>query len=178
MKTPKSKIETAASVLKGKSLSQCRRAANMAMFNFGEGLGVRDPSTTTGDRITQVALHVQCAWRISRFDRVLVASRDLQYPADYREGESVPGDFDWDRDPNRLDKLIEILFCDDATKFVVTDVSVGKAGSLRIVLSDDLCLEVFPDDSLPLEHWRLFSPGTNAPHLVVTGNEMQQTEER
>jgi hypothetical protein len=36
-------------------------------------------------------------------------------------------------------------------------------------LADAFALEVFPDDSLDDEHWRLFQPSRDLRHFVVTG---------
>ena len=139
----------------------------MAMFDFG----VRRKFIDRGSEkeIGELALHVQCAWRITRQDRVVVGSRDINYPADYYEGGTVPDEFDWDRDPTRLDKLVLELFDQGTKQYVVQRVEVGDAGRFCVVLSSDLSLQVFPDDSLPDEHWRLFIPRAHQPHFVVTG---------
>ena len=49
-------------------------------------------------------------------------------------------------------------------------ILVGKAGSFTIVLDGELALDVFPDDSLSDEHWRMFEPSSKVSHFVVTGN--------
>jgi hypothetical protein len=54
-------------------------------------------------------------------------------------------------------------------EFIVQKVEVRDAGSLHIALSEDLSLEVFPDNSITDEYWRLFEPGEKKPHFVVTG---------
>jgi hypothetical protein len=38
-----------------------------------------------------------------------------------------------------------------------------------LVLSGDFTLDVFPDDSLDGEHWRLLQPGRATAHFVVRG---------
>jgi hypothetical protein len=166
--TMKREIENATAVLNGKSVWRCMRAASMATFDFGKrrkvpGLGGAEKE------VGEFALHVQCAWRITRNDRVAVGSSDLNYPADYSEDKAVPSDFDWERNPNRRDKLLGLLFENGLREFVVQGVDVGAAGSLHIVLSENLALDIFPNDSLSEEHWRLFTPGTDVEHFVVTG---------
>jgi len=52
----------------------------------------------------------------------------------------------------------------------VLAVDIGPANSLYIALSDDLSLDLFPYDSLQVEHWRLFEPDKDKPHFVVTGS--------
>ncbi len=138
----------------------------MAMFQFGE----RKTAVGFDGRPKEVgtfALHVQCRWRIVREDRVLVGSRDINYPADYSIGQEIPDDFDWDRDRTRLDRLIDELFEAGARSFVVQQVKAGLAGGLHLDLSDNLTLELFPDDSAHEEDWRLFRPGSNEPNRTL-----------
>ena len=52
---------------------------------------------------------------------------------------------------------------------VVEGVRADSVGGFQLALSGGLTLDVFPDHSLPGEHWRLFSPGADAEHFVVTG---------
>lgn len=139
----------------------------MATFQFGARIKRQDQRGRDRE-VGQYALHVQCAWRIARGDRVAVGSRDLHYPADYREDEDVPEEFDWDHDPNRRTRLLAELF-EGAREFVVQQIDVGDAGSLHFVLSDGFSMDVLPYDSLKLEHWRLFEPGKDQPHFVFTG---------
>jgi hypothetical protein len=165
----KAEIENALSVLNGKALWACGRAADLASFQFGRRIP-RNDFFGKPTQIGEYALHVQCAWRIVRGDRVLVGSRDLYYPAEYEnEHEEFPSDFDWDRDPNRRDKLLRSLFEDGRREFMVERVEVGTAGTLRILLTESLALDVFPEDSLKHERWRLLCPERDEPHLVVTG---------
>ena len=166
----RAEIESAAHVLVGKTLWTCRRAADMATFQFGVRTNVVDfygrPS-----QVGEFALHVQCAWRVVGDDEVvLVGSQDLYYPAEYEDVDKVvPEDFDWVRDPNRRDRLLRELFDEGGREFVVRSVEAGGAGSVRILMSEGLALELFPNDSLPGERWRLFRPGVDEPHFVVTG---------
>jgi hypothetical protein len=88
--------------------------------------------------VGKYALHVQCAWRIASQEQVIVGSSDLYYPADYREGEDVPATFDYERDSNRRDKRLALLFQNGAKEFTVRNVLVGAAGALHISLSDGL----------------------------------------
>jgi hypothetical protein len=165
----KPEIEKATSVLVGKSLWKCTRAADLGSFHFGAHRQVR---TFRGDTVEvgDYALHVQCAWRIVQKDQIVVGSRDLYYPADYIEGEEVPAAFEWDRDPNRRDKLLSSFFENGTRQFTVRAVDVGPASSLYIALSEDHSLDLFPYDSLKVEHWRLFEPDKDHPHFVLVGS--------
>jgi hypothetical protein len=159
-------IQRATNVLVGKPLWRCLRAADMAMFDFGNRKkvpGLRGEWKEVGD----FALHVQCAWRLTRQDRVIVGSTDLYYPASYQEDDQVPSDFDWDEEPNLRDKRLVSLFEGGTREFMVEKVQPGLAGSLYISLHDGLSLELFPEHSLRKEHWRLFVPSTEQRHFVV-----------
>src|SRR5437879_2638782 len=163
-------IEKAISVLVGKNLWRCTRAADLAAFQFGE----RIPSKTYKGEACEVgefALHVQCSWRIVQHEKVIVAHRDLYYPAGYHsQSEAIPRDFYWDaQGANRQDRLIHDFFQNGSRAYMVQRVEAGNAGAFLLALADDFSLEVFPDDSLEGEHWRLFTPGGEGPHFVVTG---------
>ena len=139
----------------------------MVMFDFGERNKILDFRGNEKE-VGELALHVQCRWRITTESHVVVGSRDINYPADYSEDQEIREGFDWDRDPNRLDKLVRVFFGHHEQGLVVQGVAVGDAGSLQISLAEGLSLDVFPDDSLNQEHWRLFKPDTNQPHFVFT----------
>jgi hypothetical protein len=53
-------------------------------------------------------------------------------------------------------------------------IQPGHAGELALLLEGDLTLQIFPNDSLEGEHWRLFRPGSDAPHWVYTGNGLER----
>jgi hypothetical protein len=137
----------------------------MATFDFGE----RRKSVTgrgTPREVGEWALHVQCAWRISQDSRIVVGDRDLYYPENYNQGDVIPEEFDWDVGPNRRDRLLISLFA--AHDFVVQSIEVGTVGSLRLRLTRGISLEIFPNDSISIEYWRLFEPDKDGPHFVVT----------
>jgi hypothetical protein len=164
----KAKIEKAISVLTGSSLWTFRRTADLAVFHFGEKEEVK---TFHGEKAEtgEYALHVQCAWRLSRADRVITGSGDLYDPVGIQSEKPDP-DFDWKKQPNCVDELMQSLFENDTRQLVVQRVEVGVAASLCIHLEHGFFLEIFPNDSAIDEYWRFFKPGKDEPHFVVTGN--------
>ena len=148
----------------------CGRAADVAWFIFGARKIMPDYRDNPRE-VGEYSLHVLCAWRITRGDRVLVGNRDLYYPAGYDgKDRQVPPGFNWDvQGANRLDELTSSLFRDHSAGFVVQRIEVGNAGAISLRMEDDLSLEIFPHDSSEGEHWRLFSFGKTQPHCVVTG---------
>lgn len=167
-------IESATKCLIGKGLWGFSRAANLATFQIGNRQTL--PSRKGGTRVVgEYALHIDCAWNITREDQIVMASQDLYYPAGHEDPrQSIPEEFDWERDPNRLDELSRALFQDDAREFVVKGIEVGAAGSLSLELSDGYRLEVFPDNSSSYEFWRLFKPGVDESHFVVTNRGVEK----
>jgi hypothetical protein len=166
----KEEIKRSLDPLIGMPLWSSGRAADLAWFSFGLRRKVATPGRTK--EVGEYALHLQCAWRIRRGDRVVVGSRDLYYPAE--ETDDPVEDFDWDvQGANRRDKRIAELFQHETRQFMVRNVEVGEAGAFTISFDDEYALDVFPDDSLGDEHWRIFKPSAEEPHFVVTGEGLE-----
>jgi hypothetical protein len=160
-------VQEALEMLVGKMLWSSGRAADLQWFAFGERRtveGLRGKPKEVGEH----ALHVQCAWRIRQRDQVVVGSSDLYLPRESNDDRLE--DFNWDvQGGNRRDKHIADLFQNETTQFLVKEVRAAEAGSFTIILESEYALDVFPDDSLGDEHWRVFSPYSDVRHFVVTG---------
>ncbi len=122
--------------------------------------------------IGEFALHVQCAWRLAGPGGIITGRQDLYYPP----GDSglSPEDFDWDENESRRDGRLRGFFQEHASEPpVLMKVQGDFLGGARLLLSGGLTLELFPANSLPGEHWRLFRSGTDGPHFVVTGRGLE-----
>ena len=126
--------------LVGKALWRCTRAADLVAFQFGERRETRNAFGTPA-LVGEYALHVQCAWRITRDDQVLVGN--VVYYSTPIGTESDLNRFDWDHMANRRDELIRELFIGERTEFPIIRVDVGQAYNLRII-TESICLEIFP----------------------------------
>lgn len=159
-------IQNATAVLVGTALWTCRRTADLASFHFGRKEQTR---TFRGElaQVGQYAVHVQCAWRIARKEKVVVGSGDLYYPRELTL-ERTPNNFDWASGPNRCDELLRLLFEDEKRQFIVSEVGVGAAGALHISMDGDLSLDVLPNTSMNDEYWRLFKPNSEDAPFVVS----------
>jgi hypothetical protein len=163
-------IQQALDSLIGMALWSSGRAADLEWFQFGRRRTVAARSGTK--EVGEYALHIQCGWRIRRGDQVVVGGRDLYYPPEENDGPM--DDFDWDvQGANRRDKRIAALFQNETRQFLVRKVEVGEAGGFTIIFDDEYALDVFPDDSLSDEHWRIFKPSAEEPHFVVTGKGLE-----
>lgn len=167
-------MDNPTSVLIGKPLWRSTRAADMACFQFG-GRHKRKASRGVDAEVGDYSLHVQCSWRITRGDEIVVGKEDLYQP----EGPvEIDNYFDWQKN-NLLDARLKTLFADNQRQFAVVGTALRAAGQLDILFDDELRLEVFPNSSVrtsEVEHWRLFTPGLTpeeigrSTHLVFAGD--------
>ena len=148
------------------------RAADLKTFQFGPRQQVTDRHSKVRD-VGTYALHVSCAWRVTSPMSIIVASRDRYYPSEKSGFGIDDANFMWDQPgANLCDERIAKLFDDHVAEasLVVDAITTDAVGGASIVLRQGFTLDIFPDDSLPDEHWRLLSPSTKTPHFVVTGN--------
>jgi len=141
----------------------------MESFMFGaqhEGVGLRGRPKVWGDW----ALSIQCSWRLSRLDKIVVGYRDVYSARTHAPGKGSAG-FDSDQPgQNRRDELLERFFvARRAAPVSVKDIRADDLGGFTLSLTDPFRLEVFPDESpSDAELWRLFQPGIGARHFVVS----------
>jgi hypothetical protein len=168
-------VESVMAPLVGMPLWDAGRAADLLWLAFGPRRTIQDFRGESRE-VGEYALHVQCAWRFVQGEKVVVGNRDLYYPRGYTDPkQEIPKEFNWDvQGANRCDEVLAGLFAGGAKQFVVLRVQAGQAGELALLLESGLTLQVFPNDSLVGEHWRLFTPGSDAPHWVYTGNGLER----
>jgi hypothetical protein len=161
--------------LVGMPLWDAGRAADLLWLAFGQRQTVQDFRGESRE-VGEYALHVQCAWRFVRDEKVVAGNRDLYYPRGYKDPkDEIPRGFNWDvQGANRCDEMLAGLFADGAKQYVVVRVQARHAGELALLLEGGLTLQIFPNDSLVGEHWRLFRPGSDAPHWVYAGNGLER----
>jgi len=167
-------VESVIAPLVGMPLWDAGRAADLSWLAFGQRQTIKDFRGKPREA-GEYALHVQCAWRFVLGEKVVAGNRDLYYPRGYKDPkEEIPKGFDWDvQGANRCDEMLAELFADGAKQFVVQRVNAGPAGELALLLEGGLTLQIFPNDSLDGEHWRLFRPGSDEPHWVFTGTGLE-----
>ena len=156
-------------VLIGEPMSDCWRAANMQVFEFGP---VHKFVNRKGEEVegSNLELHVQCRWRMVDRTRILFARDDLLRPAN----KDIPlDDFDWDKDESVLDVVQREWFAEHrVAPFHVINATGDIYGGCQIELKDHVFLELFPCDSDRgeySEHWRLLGHNSDGSHFVVTG---------
>jgi len=136
----------------GLPLTRTTRAANMECLKFGTIF--RTEKDGTKNNIGEFALHLQCPWRLTNENEIIVGNGDLYQQAD----ETADYDENYDyfefnanlRDV-RLDKLIK-----DKTITIIS-AKADKFGGLEICFENNITLTVFPDlaSKADNENWRL-----------------------
>ena len=83
-------------------------------------------------------------------------------------GNYNDNDFEWDVEGNNKFDESKNFLCD--TDLLVEDIIINETGDLKIVLSNDFCIEVYIDTNEDEECWRFFEVGNSEkPHIVITG---------
>ncbi len=166
-------IESALTDLLNLPLEGTGRAADMQVFEFGapHTYEIRKRTITAG----VCSLHIQCAWRISGPEGIIVASRDYHYPAGDPDNE--PPDFDCSvSGASRRDERIAGFFAAHQTALLTVEQGTADLlGGFRLTLSEGFALEGFPDDSLTSEYWRLLTRLKDGRHFVVTGQGIEES---
>lgn len=163
----KEQIEIELHVLIKQKLYDIGRAGSLLWVSFGE-----EVITLDGKGLEKLkgkyTLHIQCTWRITTDDEIIVASGDIFQP---RTGLSYE-DFEWDtKGENRFDEKIPALKKEFQLTGIINYISADKYGGLRICFDSGICLEVFPDDSLENEFWRFIKFEDVNKHFVVFDKE-------
>jgi hypothetical protein len=162
-------INTQAGKLVGLKLQYAGRASNLFWMGFGDIVEIIRRGRT--EETAEYALHIQCSWRITLGNKIVVASRDFYSPNSQLVEKNE--DFEWDvQGNNRFDELIQ-TFIKDNSELIVLQIDSDEIGGLNVLLSGGYKLEVFPDSSEDdeySEHWRLFNRKEESAHFIVTCN--------
>ncbi|WP_338749322.1 hypothetical protein [Bacillus sp. FJAT-52991] len=162
-------IKSQVEKLVGLKLQYAGRASNLFWLDFGDIVQILRRGKTKES--AEYALHIQCSWRITRGNKIVVASRDFYSPSS--KWNELNEEFDWDiQGNNRFDERIK-AFTKENGQIKVIQIDSDEVGGLMVKLTEGYKLEVFPDsseDDEQSEHWRFFNRNENSPHFIVTGN--------
>jgi len=169
----KEEIKSEVDKLVGLELQYAGRASNLFWIGFGDMIQITKRGKI--EKTAEFALHIQCSWRITSGNKIVVASRDIYSP--HSDWENDIEDFDWDiQGNNRFDERIKFLM-NDGRRLRVEQIEPDKFGGLKVFLTSGYLLEVFPDSSADdeySEHWRFFNRKENSPHFIVTGTGIEK----
>lgn len=173
----KKQIEETLHCLIGHPFWGAGRIANLLTFQFGPHQ-VRTNRRGKPYEVGTYVLHVQCVWHLADAQRILAASGDLSYrlsKIDEEMSNADGGIYAWSKTESSLldERLFHFFHQHENMPFPVQAVRADEYGGLIIALSENHRLAVFPDTSLAEECWRFFQLGTDLPHLVVTGQGLE-----
>ncbi|MCT2347612.1 hypothetical protein M4D71_26045 [Niallia taxi] len=169
----KEKIKSQLVRLVGLKLQYAGRTSNLFWLGIGDLVKINRRGRI--EETAEYALHIQCSWRITLGNKIIVASRDFYSPNSQWDEKNE--DFNWDiKGNNRFDERIN-TFIKDYGQIEVLQVDSDEVGGLNVTLSGNYKLEVFPDsseDDEQNEHWRFYNRKENSPHFIVTGNGIEK----
>ena len=138
--------------LVGLPLTRTTRALNMECLKFGT-LYLKDREGKTWN-YGVFGLHIQCPWRLTNDNEIIVGSNDLYEQAD--ETAAWNENFDWEEfNANLRDVKLDKFISD--TKHIVTSAIADNFGGLQICFDSKVILTVFPviASKADNEYWRL-----------------------
>lgn len=164
-------IEDRLSIIIGLPLAKAGRASSLAWFHFGK-LSVVKGWNNKEKIVGEYALHIECAWRITRGTDILITSRDIYQPNSKWTGTEES--FEWDTIGMSLfDEKIDDVINNGQPPIFTQSIQVDDFGGIKLSFTNGLCLELFSDKSSSDEIWRFFIPGDIDSHLVVLGGSLK-----
>ena len=166
-------IEVELGKIKDLKLQYAGRSSDLFWLGFGEIVQIIRRGKT--EETAEYVLHLQCSWRITLDNKIVVASDDFYSPNS--KWDELNEDFDWDiQGNNRFDERIK-TFLNDNGRLMVERIEADDVGGFVAILSNGYNLEVFPDsseDDGDSENWRFFNRKENSPHFVVSGDGIER----
>jgi len=172
----KDKIEKELRQLVGLEFTRTTRAAYMECLKFGILFSTLKDGKEVN--IGQFGLHLQCAWRITKKNGILVGDLDRYDQPD--EFANYDENFNWDTVSGNLRdvRLSNIL---KENKLIVQAVKADNFGGFEILFENNMQLTVFPNLSNKSEYnelWRLMdNRKNNKRHFVVCVTKYYETKE-
>lgn len=154
----------------GEPVSCIGRVTNMVWMGIGKNVMTVDRKGREKEK-TEYALHIQSPWRIinKKKEEIVMASSDMYSP---RTGMGYSEDFDWEPQGNNLFDEKSQNWTKREMAIYIRKYKINQWGDLTLSFSNDEKLQVFNVASDDTESWRLFMPGREELHLVVSGLEI------
>jgi len=172
----KKEIEEKLSHLYKKRFNYMGRAASLLWLGFGD-MVERVDRKNNKSMVAYYSLHVQCPWRLSSKNEIIVGSQDYYYPNQKWLKDKGFSDidakwedvFEWDKiGSNIFDEKAQIISEQaENNPIFVEKIEADNLGGVKLSLSNGFVFEIFPNDSLKEESWRFFTQNPDEPHYVV-----------
>lgn len=115
------------------------------------------------------SIHIQCPWRITKKDAILVGSDDLVEQAD--ENAEFDENFDWDVQGGNLRDIKLDAFLKSG-RHIVESVTADNLGGFELMLNNYVKISIFPTLSSKSEYaefWRLIdNRSIESIHFVIS----------
>lgn len=156
-------IETKLGILIDLPLVDMGRAGSMLWLGFGEKAVIYNRKGLAVEKC-KYYLNIQCSWRLTKDDLIVVASKDIYMPRSGKKDDN----FIWDEfGANRFDERVDLLKQDFFSNIKVTEIRADSFGGCRICLNFGTEIEIFPDDSFEDEFWRFITVEDTGDHFIV-----------
>ena len=111
-------------------------------------------------------IQIQCPWRISQHNQIVIAYRDFYYSDVAKNSQAV-------MNKSRYDSVLGSLCAEfEAAPPRVSSVDSDKTGAFSLYLSDSYRLEAIPAENTESgKHWRIFEPGFQGRSFVFPPSE-------
>ncbi len=148
------------SLLHQLSILDIGRVADLVWFKFGDSM--------QPEPVASYALHLQCPWRITYEQKIIVGSADMYRPrSDYEEDIDL---FEWDIvGTNALDEKVNLHFHLNKLQWEVERILTDHYGGFMICFLNGYQLEAFTHETSDAELWRLLMRREEQ-HFVVNGD--------
>lgn len=149
------------------NLVKLGRAADLLWLSFGKPVTI---TTDTGTReVNEYALHVQCPWRFTKDNSVILGARDIYDPLD--PALDLDSDWNWDEFDRDISKqsVFEAnsqTINENLLPLIVNGIVQNDNGDLRIEFTKNVVFEVFITGLRKYEYWRFIDFNTHE-HYVV-----------
>lgn len=151
----------------GFEFTRTTRAGAMECFKFG--ILYRKDRKGVERQVGQFDIHLQCPWRITKNDAILVGSDDLVEQAD--ENAEFDENFDWDVQGENLSDIKLDAFLKSG-RHIVESVTADNLGGFELMFNNDVRISIFPTLSSKSEYaefWRLIdNRSVESIHFVVS----------
>jgi hypothetical protein len=115
------------------------------------------------------ALHIECPWRLTHKYGIFTGAGDRWLPPNLSE-DHYEWDYDFDPECQRTQLDVKMQqFSSQYRGVKIKCVQTDKNGGFKLTFEHGIELEVFPTNSQDVDFWRLFQPGNDTEHFVITG---------
>jgi hypothetical protein len=158
-------IQNALAPLVGLPLCHLSRSTHMLILQFGylHEISISNGSTKM---VHDWTIQIQCPWRISQNNHIVIGHRDFYYRDVAQNSEVI-------MNKSQYDSVLASLCVEfEATPPRVGSVDSDATGAFSLHLNDGYRLEAIPGENTESgKHWRIFEPGIQGRSFVFPPSE-------